>query len=289
MDQLPEQTDSQNFSYEQKTMNFNNHSGGRFEEPNISPEPNNKRDVIVLLACLIPALMVVFLFISKFISKLPSGNNGDGGASEAIVTKEPDNDTVTEPIEVTQNTNDDTVAKPLEVTQISDYEVFDTTLIAKVDEAGVLRMRNKPDRDNSEIILEIADGTSVHVLGYKDTGNEIWFKIESGNSTGWVRGGQLQPNNLGMLYDEQYDKPQLDKWKSKFQTQTPNDRSYIGKAIFKGTLYFMPDLSSGVIQRFKSETAVNVYSKNGEWYYVEFENSGVMYYGWVYQSYLSWL
>jgi hypothetical protein len=88
-----------------------------------------------------------------------------------------------------------------------------------------------------------------------------------------------------MLSGSEYNVAGLEKWKSKFRLQTPSSTSNYGTADFRGTLYFIPDLSSGVQKRFKSPISVEVTSKMGDWYYVEFYD-GEYYTGWVHQLFL---
>lgn len=176
----------------------------------------------------------------------------------------------------------------------NDYDVFETSLFVHVDEADSLPLRDNPDRYNSSVETRIPDKTKVDVLGYKDTGSEIWFRLDYNGTKGWVRGGMLQPENFNDIWSEEYDLPGMDKWRSKFilyeEYKTYNKETY---ADFKGTLYFQPDLSSGVQKRFKSRVSVRVYGTSydsSEWYYVgtgdsSFESGG---FGWVYKSQLSW-
>ena len=176
----------------------------------------------------------------------------------------------------------------------NDYEVFETDLFVHVDEADTLPLRDKPDRDTSTVITRIPDKTKVYVLGYKDTGSEIWFRLDYNGTKGWARGGMLQPKNIDDIWNDEYDLPGMDKWRSKFildeEFQMFDSEEY---ADFKGTLYYQPDLSSGVQKRYKSTVFVEVYGvsyDSGEWFYVytgdpTLENGG---YGWVYTSQLSW-
>lgn len=171
----------------------------------------------------------------------------------------------------------------------NNYEELDTTLIVKVDEADTLPLRSTPEKIDN-IITRIPDGTQVHVLGYKDMGTEVWFRVEYEIDRGWVRGGMLQPDNLSMINDHKYNLPGLEKWKNKFQLQTPSTTDYSSySAVFKGTLYFQPDLSSGVQKRFKESTYVNVTAESPDkyWYFVEIDLNGTFYQGWVHTSQLS--
>lgn len=186
-----------------------------------------------------------------------------------------------------------TTAKPADAVE-NDYDVFETSLFVHVDEADTLPLRDKPNRDTSSIILRIPDKTRVDVLGYKDTGSEIWFRLDYEGTKGWARGGMLQPKNLNDIWNEEYDLPGMDKWRSKFildEEYKMNSREVY--ANFQGTLYFQPDLSSGVQKRFKSSVFVRVYGvsyDSSEWYYVgtgdsALESEG---FGWVHSSQLSW-
>ena len=274
--------------------------------PVAQPKGNNK--AMILLAIIVVVLLSVLIVLVLFFLLRNDGDN-ESKSSEAAesntvletvvsdeseiltepeITTAPPETTTTEPTTTTPTettTTTTTTAAPTDA-EIYGYDEFDTTLVVRVDEADTLPLRSQPNKETSDILTRISDGTTVHVLGYKDTGSEIWFRVEYDSIKGWCRGGMLQPNNLGMLFDSIYDKPGLEKWKAKFQLQTPSSTSYYGSASFKGTLYFLPDLSSGVQKRFKSYTTVDVYSKQGDWYYVEFYSDGY-YFGWVHQSQLS--
>ena len=206
--------------------------------------------------------------------------------------------TTTEPIKTTTaptatETTTTTTAKPVDAVE-NDYDVFETTLFVHVDEADTLPLRDKADRDTSSVITRIPDKTRVDVLGYKDTGSEIWFRLDYEGTKGWARGGMLQPKNLNDIWNEEYDLPGMDKWRSKFildEEYKMNSREVY--ANFQGTLYFQPDLSSGVQKRFKSSVFVRVYGvsyDSSDWYYVgtgdaSLESEG---FGWVHSSQLSW-
>lgn len=207
---------------------------------------------------------------------------------EAAETTEVTTTTVTTTEPPTETTTTARELSPAERdAQENGYEYFETVLTVRVDEADTLPLRNKPDRYESDVILRIPDGVRVNVYGYKDTGSEIWFRIDYSDTLGWVRGGMLQPEVLDTIYDPFYDRPGLEKWRSKFVLQSPSSESYLGTATFKGTLYFIPDLSSGIQRRYKSNISVDVYSKNGDFYYVEFSSGGLQK-GWVHQSQLKW-
>ena len=95
----------------------------------------------------------------------------------------------------------------------------------------------------------------------------------------------MQPPNMGELYDSKYDKPGLEKWRNKFELQVPPAtdaaKSY---AYFKGTLYYIPDLSSGVPVRYSSTTEViAIYYQNG-FYYCTVTADGRT--GWIHESQL---
>ncbi|SEK98026.1 hypothetical protein [Ruminococcus albus] len=209
--------------------------------------------------------------------------------TKAVTTTE----TTTTTTPTTTEATTTTTAKPADAVE-NDYDVFETSLFVHVDEADTLPLRDKPNRDTSSIILRIPDKTRVDVLGYKDTGSEIWFRLDYEGTKGWARGGMLQPKNLNDIWNEEYDLPGMDKWRSKFildEEYKMNSREVY--ANFQGTLYFQPDLSSGVQKRFKSSVFVRVYGvsyDSSEWYYVgtgdsALESEG---FGWVHSSQLSW-
>ena len=276
---------------------------------------SGKQTVLLILAVIIILLLIVLVVI--LIMNKNNGNGGDNNTSQnAAVSSETettttatmtaqqtettsqitteqtttDTTTTTTTTKQTTTTTKATTSKPAtkipEDARKNDYVPFDTLLVAKVDEADQLPLRDAPARYSSQIIRKIPDGTSVHVLGFKETDSEVWFRVNYDNTLGWCRGGMLQPNNLNMLYDSKFNVAGLEKWKVKFQLQTPNSTSNYGTASFKGTLYFLPDLSSGVQRRFRSSVIVDVTSKQGEWYYVEFYSDGY-YTGWVHSSFLS--
>ena len=93
----------------------------------------------------------------------------------------------------------------------------------------------------------------------------------------------LQPESIKDLNNDLFDIPALNKWKSKFVIEYPDDYNYFGSGSFKGSLYYLPDLSSGVQKRFKSSVNVDIYATKGDWYYVEFSG----YQGWVYSGQVS--
>lgn len=258
--------------------------------------PKKDTQTALTFALCISGFIIIALLLTMiwlFFLKSSGNKNSSDTTGVTVVSSDPNsqNNKVKSTSKTTASTTKKTTRKTTTTAtptdaEINRYDEFDTTLVVRVDEANTLPLRSQPNKEASDIITRIPDGTTVHVLGYKDAGSEIWFRVEYDSIKGWCRGGMLQPNNLGMLYDSIYNKPGLEKWKAKFQLQTPSSTSYYGSASFKGTLYFLPDLSSGVQKRFKSYTTVDVYSKQGDWYYVEFYSDGY-YYGWVHQSQLS--
>ncbi len=282
--------------------------------PQSDTKSKGKSTVLLILAVVIVLLLIVLVII-LLVNKNNNGNGGDNNTSQnAAVSSETEKTTTTttqQPETTSQTTTEQTTtaatttttttkqtttttkattSKPTtkipEDARKNNYVPFDTLLVVKADEVDQLPLRDAPARYSSQIIRKIPDGTSVHVLGFKEVDYEVWFRVNYDNTLGWCRGGMLQPNNLNMLYDSKYNIAGLEKWKIKFQLQTPNSTSNYGTASFKGTLYFLPDLSSGVQKRFRSTVIVDVTSKQGEWYYVEFYSDGY-YTGWVHSSFLS--
>ena len=271
---------------------------------------SGKQTVLLILAVIIILLLIVLVVI-LIMNKNNNGSDNNTSQNAAVssetektttttmaaqqtetISQTTTEQTTTATTTTTEQTTTTTKAPTSETTTIpedarkNNYVPLDTVLVVKADEVDTLPLRTEPNKSSSKIIKRIPDGTSVHVLGFRDIGSEVWFRINYDNALGWCRGGMIQPNNLGMLYDDKFNVPGLEKWKTKFQLQTPNSTSNYGTASFKGTLYFLPDLSSGVQRRFRSSVIVDVTSKQGEWYYVEFYSDGD-YTGWVHSSFLS--
>ena len=139
----------------------------------------------------------------------------------------------------------------------NNYEMFETILVVHVDEADTLPLRNTTDKSDN-IITRIPDGTYVNVLGYKEVGSEIWFRINYSDSKGWVRGGMLQPESIKDLNNDLFDIPALNKWKSKFVIEYPDDYNYFGSGSFKGSLYYLPDLSQVLMLIFMRQREIGI-------------------------------
>ena len=305
--------------HSEPVTNYNSYSGnmsGGYDHSSAhAKKSSNKALIIVLLLLMVAALSVVLIM---FISKNSSSGNSSApaeisaentekkisdntektttSASESIImTSEQTTTKAATTMTTTTTTREETTTTTRKTTRKTEaippdakkygYKVFDTVLVVRADEVENLPLRSLPAKDGSEILKKIPDGTTVHVLGFKDVGSEVWFRVDYDNTKGWCRGGMLQPNNLGMLSGSEYNVAGLEKWKSKFRLQTPSSTSNYGTADFRGTLYFIPDLSSGVQKRFKSPISVEVTSKMGDWYYVEFYD-GEYYTGWVHQLFL---
>lgn len=303
-----------------KTTNYNDYPSFDLQETDASlhaPAHNgtNRRGKpsLLLIISVIIIMLLLALIVVILMKKNNNGSGSDNNASQnAVVSSETEKTTTTtmatqQTDTISQTTTEQnttaatttteqitttTKAPTSETTTIPEdarkynYVPVDTVLVVKADEVDTLPLRTEPNKSSSKIIKRIPDGTSVHVLGFRDIGSEVWFRINYDNALGWCRGGMIQPNNLGVLSDDKFNVPGLEKWKTKFQLQTPNSTSNYGTASFKGTLYFIPDLSSGVQKRFRSKVTVNVTAKQGEWYYVEFYSDGY-YSGWVHSSFLS--
>ena len=275
-----------------------------YQHQELTAKNNNVKKIITLLIFMIAILLativvIAVLFLLKQNNDNSSTNLDENKINSTINAVSENTDTIKTTTMTTTTTTTTTTTKTTSTSktaktttaaptdaEINGYDEFDTKLVVRVDEADTLPLRSQPNKETSEILKRIPDGTTVHILGYKDTGSEIWFRVEYDSTQGWCRGGMLQPYDLDMLYDTLYNKPGLEKWKVKFQLQVPNDASYEGSADFEGTLYFLPDLSSGVQRRFKSYTTVDIYAKQGDWYFVEVY-SDEYYNGWVYKSQLS--
>lgn len=306
-------------AYSPKTNNYNDYPTFDLQETNASlhdpthNRTNRRGKPLPLLIISVIIMLLLALIVVLLMKKNNNGSGSDNNASQnAVVSSETEKittttmatqqtetisqttteQTTTATTTTTEQTTTTTKAPTSETTTIpedarkNNYVPLDTVLVVKADEVDTLPLRTEPNKSSSKIIKRIPDGTSVHVLGFRDIGSEVWFRINYDNALGWCRGGMIQPNNLGVLSDDRFNVPGLEKWKTKFQLQTPNSTSNYGTASFKGTLYFIPDLSSGVQKRFRSKVTVNVTAKQGEWYYVEFY-SDEYYSGWVYSSYLS--
>lgn len=279
-------------------------------QENAATKSKGKSSVLLIISVII-ILVLLVLVVILLMMKSNNGNDNSSNVTNAVnSSSETEKITTTQETTTTSNTtaeptttttttatttNNTTTTKETttetttalpEDARKNNYIPFDTVLVVRADEVDTLPLRSEPNKSTSQIIKRIPDGTSVHVLGFRDLGSEVWFRVNYDDTLGWCRGGMLQPNNLGMLSDNKYNISGLEKWKIKFQIQTPNSTSDYGTASFKGTLYFLPDLSSGVQKRFKSKVTVNVTAKQGEWYYVEFY-SDEYYNGWVHSSFLS--
>lgn len=74
------------------------------------------------------------------------------------------------------------VKEPLVVeTQVTPTEVIEKTA-AIVKGAAKVNMRTKPSKE-AAVVTVLSENTAVKVL---DTSNEYWFKIESGDNTGFM-------------------------------------------------------------------------------------------------------
>ena len=89
----------------------------------------------------------------------------------------------------------------------------------------------------------------------------------------------LQPADLNDIYSSSgvYAISGLTNWRSKFVVTYPTSSEDYGDATINGTLYFQPDLSSGVQMRLSGKNGY-VSGKDGDFYFVMISN-GIG--GWV--------
>ncbi|MBR2812207.1 MAG: hypothetical protein IKD69_12590 [Solobacterium sp.] len=151
---------------------------------------------------------------------------------------------------------------------------IECTLRVKTD-SNYLPLRDQPLRYASEIVIQIPDGETVPVDKYVVVEDEVWLHCHYQQKAGWVRGGMLTGYAAVLEH--------VDLWKNKFLEKYPLVYQYLGKASITDTIYYQPDLSSGVEDRLTGRVLAEVYAQEGEWYYVEYtvNQSDELHTGWI--------
>lgn len=286
----------QDQQYYQDYQDYQNYQGG-YQQDHYQTQPNyyqpqKKKSHVIAIAGMVSVFVVcvsavLIAFMLRTGGKSTTKDDGDVKAVEqaqtAATTLATTPAATTAPPETTapETTTPAPTTTKREKTDAEKYGYVDypLTLVVRVDEAGQLPIRDKADRYDSNKIAYIPDSTSVTVLGYKDTGSEVWFRVSYGGTQGWCRGGMLQPADLNDIYSSSgvYAISGLTNWRSKFVVTYPTSSEDYGDATINGTLYFQPDLSSGVQMRLSSVSGY-VSGKDGDFYFVMISN-GIG--GWV--------